>query len=69
MVYLSDKRQVILTGNAKAWQDQNMVAGEKIIYYMDEGRSEVVGGTSMTVGDAKKEEQKKSRVKMTILQQ
>jgi lipopolysaccharide export system protein LptA len=68
MIYLSEKQQVVLTGNAKAWQDQNMVGGEKIIYYMDEGRSEVIGGTSVTVGGEKQEE-KKSRVKMRILQQ
>ena len=68
MTYLSEQRQVILTGNAKAWQDQNMVGGEKIIYYMDEGRSEVVGGTSVTVGGEQKQE-KKARVKMRILQQ
>jgi len=69
MTYLSDKRQVILTGDAKAWQGQNMVSGDKIIYYMDEGRSEVVGGTSVKVGDDKsKEPEKKSRVKMTIMQ-
>ena len=68
MIYLSEKQQVVLTGNAKAWQDQNMVSGDKIIYYMDEGRSEVVGGTSVTVGGEKKEE-KKSRVQMRILQQ
>jgi len=67
MVYLADKRQVILTGNAKAWQGQNMVGGEKIVYYMDEGRSEVVGGTAVSVGGEEKKE-KKSRVKMTILQ-
>ena len=68
MTYLSEKRQVILTGNAKAWQDQNMVGGEKIVYYMDEGRSEVIGGTSATVGGEQKQE-KKARVKMRILQQ
>jgi lipopolysaccharide export system protein LptA len=67
MTYLSEKRQVILTGNAKAWQDQNMVGGEKIIYYMDEGRSEIIGGTSVTVGGEQKQE-KKARVKMRILQ-
>lgn len=66
MVYLSNKRQVILTGNAKAWQDQNMVSGEKIIYYLDEGRSEVIGKTNTVVGDSKKK--KGSRVNMTILQ-
>ncbi len=69
MTYLSDSRQVILTGNAKAWQGQNMVTGEKIIYYMDEGRSEVVGGTAVTAGDGeKKTEEKGGRVKMTIRQ-
>ncbi len=68
MTYLSEQRQVVLTGNAKAWQNQNMVGGEKIIYYMDEGRSEVVGGTSVTVGGEQKQE-KKARVKMRILQQ
>ena len=68
MIYLSKERQVILTGNAKAWQDQNMVSGDKIIYYLDEGRSEVVGGTSTTVGNAKNGKKAPSRVNMTILQ-
>lgn len=68
MIYLSKERQVILTGNAKAWQDQNMVSGDKIIYYLDEGRSEVVGGTSATVGNAKTGKKTPSRVNMTILQ-
>jgi len=69
MVYLSKERQVILTGNAKAWQGQNMVSGEKIIYYIDEGRSEVVGGTTATVaGDSQDTKKKPERVKMTILQ-
>ena len=66
MVYLAQKREVILTGNAKAWQDQNMVSGSKIIYFLDEGRSEVVGGkTSATVGGKGK---KPGRVNMTIIQ-
>lgn len=68
MIYLSKERQVILTNNAKAWQGQNMVSGDKIIYYLDEGRSEVVGGTSTTVSDAKDGKKKPSRVNMTILQ-
>ncbi len=67
MVYFADKRLVELSGNAQAWQDQNKVAGEKIIYYMDEGRSEVIGGTSVTVGGEQKPKEK-SRVKMTIMQ-
>ncbi len=69
MVYLSKERQVILTGNAKAWQGQNMVTGEKIIYFLDEGRSEVIGErTSTTVGNNEDPKKKPSRVNMTILQ-
>lgn len=65
MIYLAKERQVILVHNAKAWQDQNMVSGDKIIYYLDEGRSEVIGGR--TAGNSGKGK-KKSRVNMTILQ-
>ena len=68
MIYLSKERQVILTDNAKAWQGQNMVSGDKIIYYLDEGRSEVVGKSSTTVGSSGGSKKKKSRVNMTILQ-
>ena len=70
MIYLSKERQVILTDNAKAWQNQNMVSGDKIIYYLDEGRSEVLGGRpSTTIGDTKTDDKKPSRVNMTIRQQ
>ncbi len=69
MLYLSKERQVILTDNAKAWQGQNMVSGEKIIYYLDEGRSEVIGGSkATTTGDTESGKKKPSRVNMTILQ-
>lgn len=69
MLYLSKERQVILTDNAKAWQGQNMVSGEKIIYYLDEGRSEVIGGSkATTAGDTDSGKKKPSRVNMTILQ-
>ncbi|PID74541.1 MAG: lipopolysaccharide transport periplasmic protein LptA [Deltaproteobacteria bacterium] len=64
MIYLAKERQVLLTGDAKAWQDQNMVSGDKIIYYLDEGRSEVVGSTAAT--GTKKDGS--SRVSVTILQ-
>ena len=45
MDFDSEKRIVILSGNARAWQDQNMVSGEKIILYLDEGRSVVERST------------------------
>ena len=41
MDYFAIDRKVILTGDAKAWQGQNMVAGKTIIYYLDEKRSVV----------------------------
>jgi len=41
MRYYADERKVHLTGNAKAWQDQNTITGEHIIMYLDEGRSVV----------------------------
>jgi len=44
MTYLAKERQVHLIGNAKAWQGRNMVSGDQIIYYIDDQRSEVVGG-------------------------
>ncbi len=69
MIYLSKERQVILTDNAKAWQGQNVVSGDKIIYYLDEGRSEVIGDSKATkVSDTEKGKTKPSRVNMTILQ-
>ncbi len=69
MTYLSDVRQVILTENAKAWQNQNMVSGDKIIYYLDEGRSEVSGDSAVAAGgDTEADKKKPSRVNMTIRQ-
>ena len=41
MDFNADDRIVILTGNAKAWRDQNMVSGEKIVLYLNEGKSVV----------------------------
>ena len=41
MDYFAKERKVILSGNAKAWQGQNMVAGKTIIYFLDEKRSVV----------------------------
>ncbi len=41
MDYFAKDQKVILSGDAKAWQGQNMVAGKTIIYYLDEKRSVV----------------------------
>ena len=68
MVYLAKERQVILTGNAKAWEGQNMVSGEKIIYHIDEGRSEVIGSSTLSKTASGDDKEKPKRVNMTILQ-
>jgi lipopolysaccharide export system protein LptA len=69
LLYLKKVRQVILTGKAKAWQGQNMVTGDKIIYYLDQGRSEVVGGRpEASVSPSSQNKNKPSRVNMTIQQ-
>lgn len=44
MVYYAKKRKVILSGNARAWQGRNMVSGEKITYFLDEGKTTVEHG-------------------------
>ena len=45
MDYLSGARKVILSGDAKTWQNNNMVSGKTIIYYLDEKRSIVEADT------------------------
>ena len=67
-IYLSKERQFILTGEAKAWQGQNMVSGDKIIYYLDEERSEVIADRVKTTVGGEEEKKKSGRVNMTILQ-
>lgn len=69
MNYLAKDRKVILSGDAKAWQDKNLVTGETIIYYLDEGRSEVVGRPSTTVSGKSGKRRKTSRVKATLTPQ
>jgi len=69
MVYLKKVRQVILTGKAKAWQGQNMVSGDKIIYFIDQGRSEVEGGRpEANLRNPSENKAKSNRVNMTIQQ-
>ncbi len=37
--YYARERKAILIGEAKVWQDNNMVTGDKIVLYLDEGKS------------------------------
>lgn len=39
--YFSRDRKIILTGNTKVWQDNNLVTGDRIVLYLDEGKSVV----------------------------
>lgn len=66
MNYLAKDRKIILSGNAKAWQDTNLVTGNTIIYYLDEGRSEVIGPSATVDSEGNK---KPGRVKATLTPQ
>jgi lipopolysaccharide export system protein LptA len=61
MDYLEQEKKVILSGAAKAWQGKNQVSGETIVYYINEGRSEVIPSKTTTSG------QKGGRVNATII--
>jgi len=37
--YFSEERKVVLTGNTKVWQNNNLVTGETFIMYLDEGKT------------------------------
>jgi lipopolysaccharide export system protein LptA len=66
MDYFARERKVILSGDAKGWQGQNMVSGKTITYYLDEGRS-VVEAPVTAEGEAdKKDAGKGGRVKAVI---
>ena len=43
--YFSNERKVIITGSAKVWQDNNLVTGNKVVMYLDEGKSVVERST------------------------
>lgn len=39
MEYQTEGRLVVLTGNSKVWQGNNTVVGDRIVLYLDEGKS------------------------------
>ena len=69
MNYLAKDRKVILSGDAKAWQGTNLITGNTIIYYLDEGRSEVIGGRPAATVDPESGKKKSGRVKATLTPQ
>lgn len=42
--YFSEERKVVLTGNTKVWQNNNLVTGDTFVMYLDEGKSIVEKG-------------------------
>jgi lipopolysaccharide export system protein LptA len=42
--FKSDERKVVLTGNTRVWQDNNLVTGDRVVLYLDEGKSVVEKG-------------------------
>ncbi len=69
MNYLAKERKVILSGDAKAWQDTNLITGNTIVYYLDEGRSEVIGGRTSATVDGESGSKSSGRVKATLTPQ
>jgi len=69
MNYLAKERKVILSGNANAWQGTNQITGNTIIYFLDEGRTEVMGGRPSATINGEKSTKKKGRVKATLTTQ
>ncbi len=67
MNYFSKKNLIQLIGNAKAFQGQNKIQGERINYYLDTGKSEVFGAKTETA-DTGKKQSSSGRVNMTILE-
>jgi lipopolysaccharide export system protein LptA len=59
--YYDDDQRLLLLGNAKVWQEENVVTGERITIWLAEDRSIVEGGTPERVKSVfypKREEQK-----------
>ncbi|HXQ73567.1 MAG TPA: LPS export ABC transporter periplasmic protein LptC, partial [Pyrinomonadaceae bacterium] len=46
--------QGIYTGNARAWQDDNFVRGDKLVIYVNDKRMEAVGHVQTAIYDSKK---------------
>lgn len=66
MDYYAEGRKVILSGDAKAWQGQNMVAGKTITYFLDEGRSIVEAPDTVAAPGKNGKGSKPGRVKAVI---
>ena len=54
-LFLNTERKIVLTGNPKVWQGKDIVSGEKIIYFLDEDRTTVEGGTKAVIHPKKEE--------------
>lgn len=37
--YFAEERRAVLTGDARVWQDNNLVTGNRVTLYLDEGRT------------------------------
>lgn len=61
-VYIASERaefrhqsgQAVYTGNARAWQDDNYVRGDKLILYVNDKRMEAIGHVQTAIYDSKR---------------
>lgn len=52
-LFLDVERKIILTGSPKVWQGKDIVSGDRIIYFLDEDRTSVEGGTRAVIHPTK----------------
>ena len=58
----NDSGQAIYTGNARAWQDDNYVRGDKLVLYVNNKRMEASGHVQSAIYNAKKRVENKETV-------
>jgi len=69
-VYIASERgefrhqsgQAIYSGNARAWQDDNFVRGDKLVIYVNDKRMEAIGHVQTTIYNAKRRAENNGRV-------
>ncbi|HEX7773982.1 MAG TPA: LPS export ABC transporter periplasmic protein LptC [Pyrinomonadaceae bacterium] len=54
--------QAIYTGNARAWQDDNYVRGDKLVMYINDKRMEATGHVQSAIYNAKRREENNNTV-------
>ena len=55
-VYNADEGSITLTGDPKAWEEKNVLVGEKMTFFLDDSRLLVEGAVGVTIYPGEKQE-------------